>query len=157
MGKKLVNLPELLRQQANERYRAVLVTGEAASGKSGFARKLAAATGAAYLDLLEEFLGDEGLARAIDTYDLRKLHALLKSKAGGAGILILDNADFLFNTWSDRDRKGFCAWLGKLDNIQFAPVLCVFAQDDEAFAGVSFAPASTGSARAIRYEDLQSI
>lgn len=157
MAQSPIDLQELLRRQTTERYRAVLVTGLAGCGKSEYAKKLTAAISACYFDLLEAFAEDENLSAKIDTFDRQKLLDMLKIKAKGEKILILDNPDFLFNTWGDRTRREFCEWLGKLDSVQFPTVLCVFAQDDEAFAGVNYAPTSASSSRTIRFQDLQAI
>lgn len=152
-----IDLQDLLRRQTTERYRAVLVTGSAGCGKSDYAKKLADALSARYLDLLNEFVEDGELSARIDTFDRQKLFDLLKLKAQGEKILILDNPDFLINTWGDRTRREFCEWLGKLDGIQYPTVLCIFAQDDEAFADVSYTPTSADSSRIIRFQDLQAI
>jgi hypothetical protein len=153
-----IDLQDLLRRQTTERYHAVLVTGSAACGKSDYAKKLADALSARYLDLLNEFIENEDLSAKIDTFDRQKLFDLLKLKAQGGKILILilDNLDFLINTWGDRARREFCEWLGKLDSVQCPTVLCVFAQDDEAFSGVDYTTTSAGS-RIIRFQDLQAI
>lgn len=152
-----IDLQGLLKRQATERYRAVLVTGPAGCGKSAYAKKLANALSARYLDLLNEFVGDGELSSKIDTFDRQKLFDLLKLKAQGEKTIILDNPDFLINTWGDRSRREFCEWLGKLDSVQFPTVLCVFAQDDEAFSGVSYTPTSADGSRMIRFQDLQAI
>lgn len=152
-----IDLQGFLKRQATERYRAVLVTGPAGCGKSAYAKKLANALSARYLDLLSEFVDDGELSSKIDTFDRQKLLDLLKLKAPGEKTIILDNADFLINTWGDRSRREFCEWLGKLDSVQFPTVLCVFAQDDEAFSGISYTPTSADSSRIIPFQDLQAI
>ncbi len=152
-----IDLQDLLRRQTTERYRAVLVTGLADCGKSAYAKRLANALSARYLDLLSVFVDDGEISAKIDTFNLERLLDMLKTKAQGQKILILDNPDFLINTWDHRTRQEFCQRLGKMDSVQFPTVLCVFAQDDDAFAGVNYTPTSYGSSRTVRFQDLQAI
>lgn len=157
MSQQPIDLQNLLMRQATERYRAMLITGSPGCGKTKYAKRLAEVLSARYLDLLNVFVGDSELSSKIDTFDQQKLLALLKHKANGEKILILDNLDFLINTWGDRSRREFCEWLGKLDSIQYPTVLCIFVQDDEAFMEMNYTPTSAGNSRIIRFQDLQAI
>jgi hypothetical protein len=131
-----VDLAALVRHQLTERYRAVLVIGDAAVGKSRYAQELAEREGLRYLDLLALFEADSDLA-SIDRFGRDALLKLLRSQADEAQIFVVDNADFLLNAWTDRDRRDFADWLlNKLDDIMCPVVLCFFVQSDEAFRDV---------------------
>ncbi|MHB1463291.1 MAG: P-loop NTPase family protein [Armatimonadota bacterium] len=156
MSQLPVDLKQLLHSQLSERYRAVFIQGPAACGKTGYAKRLATSLPAYYCDLLGEFVQKEDQS-TIDLFDTNKLLSRLKHQSTNHKILILDNADFLFNTWGDRARREFGETISKLDSIQFPTVLCVFTQEDLAFADVLYSPTSTGFSRNIRFEDLQAI
>jgi hypothetical protein len=152
-----VDLCARLAYQTTERYRAMLVIGEAASGKSKYARKLAERAGAGYVDLLGHFSGNPDLQENIDTFGVDQLMPLLKGLADGKPILIVDNSDFLLNAWSDNQRREFGQRLGKLDNVVCPVVLCFFVQADPAFRDTVFSPTTDGRQRICSFTELVAI
>lgn len=152
-----VDLAGLLGYQMMERYRAVLVIGDAMVGKSEYARKLAARISGTYLDLLEHFSGEADLSEAIDTFGPEKLVPLFKGLAAGKDTMIVDNADFLLNAWSDNQRREFGQRLGRLDNVVCPAVLCFFLQPDPAFRDLVYTPTSDGRQRVLSFTDLVAI
>jgi hypothetical protein len=132
-----VDLAALVKHQLAERYRSVLVIGDAAVGKSRYAQELAEREGLRYVDLLALFEADSDLAVSIDRFGRDALLKLLRPQADEAQVLVVDNADFLLNAWTEKDRRDFADWLlNKLDDIACPEVLCFFVQADGAFHDV---------------------
>jgi len=98
---KLVNLREFILTLSGERHRTFIVHNEPASGKSNYAKWFAKYSGGKYLDLLERFRKNESLKSRIDVFDIEALEALLVKEAKGAKLLIVDNMEFLLNTWNE--------------------------------------------------------
>lgn len=107
----LVNLKEFIKALSGERHRTFIVHSDPASGKSKYARQLAKYVGGKYLDLLERFGKDERLKSQIDIFGVKDLESLLVEEAKGTNLLIVDNAEFLLNTW---DEDGYDLLFGLL-------------------------------------------
>lgn len=97
----LVNLKKFIKRLSGERYKTFIVYSGPVTGKSRYARQFAKDTGCKYLDLLKKFGEDERLKSRIDIFDIRELEKLLIKEARGANLLILDNSEFLLNTWNE--------------------------------------------------------
>lgn len=98
-------------QQAEDR-RAFIVHAPACAGKSAFARKVQVARQDAYLlDLQKTFLQSDDLP-PIQTFGDKMLRSLLLNLTVTASIILVDNMDFLWNTWRSDDRKNFLNWIG---------------------------------------------
>ena len=97
----LVNLKEFMNSLSGERHRTFIVHNGPVTGKSKYARLFAEKSKGKYLDLLERFGKDAGLKKRIDVFDIRDLENLLVEEAKGTNTLILDNVEFLLNTWDD--------------------------------------------------------
>jgi len=98
---KLVNLKQFVESLRGERHRTFIVHSESISGKSGYAKQFARNLGGKYLDLLERFGKDGRLKNHIDTFDIEALETLLVEEAKGINLLIVDNVEFLLNTWDE--------------------------------------------------------
>ena len=107
----LVNLKEFIQALSGERHRTFIVHSDPASGKSKYARQFAKDSGSKYLDLLERFGKDERLKSQIDIFGVKDLKALLIEEAKGTNLLIVDNVEFLLNTW---DEDGYDLLFGLL-------------------------------------------
>ena len=97
----LVNLKEFIKTLSGERHRTFIVHSDSASGKSKYARQLAKYVGGKYLDLLERLGKDEKLKSKIDVFGIKDLEALLVEEAKETNLLIVDNVEFLLNTWDE--------------------------------------------------------
>jgi len=77
------------------------------SGKSEFARKLAVKTEALYIDLLADFLSKPELSGSIDTFEPQDLKKYLRNIPFDGKLIVIDNIDFLINTWNDLNKEHF--------------------------------------------------
>lgn len=104
-----ISLPDYLATQATESYRAVVIYGPAMSGKTQLARRMRDLLDAYLLDLQAHFLNDPDLCARIDRYRPRDLEALLLGLDVPQSLVVVDNPDFLINTWTSRHKGEFVA------------------------------------------------
>jgi len=106
MGEK-IKIIDFVNNQLKERYKSFVVFGPAMSGKSEFARKLAVKTEALYIDLLADFLSKPELSGSIDTFEPQDLKKYLRNIPFGGKLIVIDNIDFLINTWNNLNKEHF--------------------------------------------------
>ena len=105
----LLRLPDYVDTQATESYRAFIIHGPAMSGKTLLARRMRDVLGAYILDLQAHFAGDADLCARIDRYRPRDLERLLLALDVPESLVVVDNMDFLINTWTPRHTQEFVA------------------------------------------------
>ena len=150
MSNKL-NMIDFVANQGKERYKHFIVYGPACKGKTKAAKKLVDKTGAIYMDLLDDFVDDSRLKDMIDTFDLQDFKKYLKNKDNVGSLLIIDNMDFLLNTWDESQWETF------LKFVEWDEVTCVYGfimQDRKGLADADFIN-SQGQKRAINIFDMQ--
>ncbi|MBA3063702.1 MAG: hypothetical protein FP833_12270 [Atribacteria sp.] len=96
-----INLEDFVDMLLEERHRTFIVHSEPMSGKSKYAKRFAKKIGGKYLDLLEQFREDRNLKNSIDTFSIKELEILLVEEAKDTNLLIVDNIEFLLNTWGE--------------------------------------------------------
>ncbi len=104
-----LKLPDYVATQATESYRAFIIHGPAMSGKTRLARRMRDVLGAHVLDLQAHFVGDPDLCARIDRYRPRDLERMLLTLDVPASLVVVDNLDFLLNTWTPRHKREFAA------------------------------------------------
>ena len=162
---KLVNILKFIETQHTERYRAFIIWGEAMSGKTDFARRLAQTTGGYYLDLLEHFAASPELKEKIDVFGpvgfrdflLKDTSVAYSCIPGESPLVIVDNMDFLLNTWSDTEKCEFVLIVEKLDNVQTDKVFCFMLQRDDMLFEHSLLRNTWGEERVIKLRDIQEL
>ena len=97
-----LNLPDFIATQATERYRAFIVHGPAMSGKTRLAHRLRDVLGAYVLDLQAHFVGLP-----------RDLERMLLALDVPESLVVVDNPDFLINTWTSRHKREFVAMVDR--------------------------------------------
>ena len=97
----LINLEDFVDMLLEERHRTFIVHSELMSGKSKYAKRFTKKIGGKYLDLLERFREDKKLKNNIDTFNIKELETLLIEEAKDTNLLIVDNIEFLLNTWGE--------------------------------------------------------
>lgn len=96
-----INLEDFVDMLLEERHRTFIVHSEPMSGKSKYAKRFAKKIGGKYLDLLEQFREDRNLKNSIDTFSIKEIEILLVEEAKDTNLLIVDNIEFLLNTWGE--------------------------------------------------------
>lgn len=129
----LIDLIQLINFQTKEQYRAVMILGPADCGKTRFAKLLAQKIKAKYIDLLETFVNDENLSESIDTFDVYSFKKYLRNLVADEPVIIIDNIDFLVNTWSEREKGEFLNLVDKLRSNETKKTFCFFAQEEDIF------------------------
>lgn len=104
-----LKLPDYIAIQATESYRAFIIHGPAMSGKTRLARRMRDVLGAYVLDLQAHFVAHPDLCARIDRYRPRDLERLLLALDVPESLVVVDNLDFLLNTWSPRHKREFVA------------------------------------------------
>ena len=105
----LLSLPDYIATQATERYRAFIVHGPAMSGKTRLARRMHEVLGAHVLDLQARFVAEPDLCARMDRYRPRDLEHMLLALEVPASLVVVDNPDFLLNTWTASHKREFVA------------------------------------------------
>lgn len=107
----MINFYHFLDQQSSEDKRSFIIYYPAKTGKTAFA-KLATTqrAGIYYLDLQEAFLNRPDLPKVNQCgFDFLKDY-LLGLKVSNE-IILIDNPDFLFNTWSPENKQALLHWM----------------------------------------------
>lgn len=150
-----VDMLRLIAEQRRERYRAVVVHGPPLTGKSEFARRLAAAVpNAHYLDLLAYFVERPHLAGQVDVFDAAALRdlAIVHAREQGAACLVVDDFDFLVHAWNGNLTE-FQAVVNKLSSAQSPAVIVFVMQTHPALEGWDLVN-SARSRRTLRLENI---
>ncbi len=96
------DLRQYLTTQGHETFRACIIHAPAMSHKTELARRIRDVLGAYLLDLQAHFVKHPDLAARIDRFRPGDLEKLLLGLDVAQGIVVVDNVDFLLNTWSGR-------------------------------------------------------
>ncbi len=129
-----LSLPDLVQSQRSERYRALIIHGDAIKGKTRTARALAEKVpDATYIDLMRIFQERPELAAKVDRFGPEDLKSLLIAEPVHGQVVIVDHADPLVNAWSPSQRKAFARWVDDgLDAFAESPrVFVFFVQTDD--------------------------
>jgi len=107
----MINFYKYLDQQSSEDKRAFIVHYPAKSGKTSFAKRAAAQrAGIHYLDLQETFLKQPDLPK-ITQCGFAFLKEYLLGLQVTEEFILIDNPDFLFNTWKSEDKQALLHWM----------------------------------------------
>lgn len=106
-----MNFHDYLNHQKTEDKRAFIIHYPAKSGKTQFARTICEQREDTYLlDLQAYFLQHPELP-PIRRFDFPKFKNLFLSLDMRENVILVDNVDFLFNTWKKKDKAEFANWL----------------------------------------------
>jgi hypothetical protein len=130
---KLIDLPALIDFQTKEQYRSIMILSPVNTKKTTFALSLAKKINAKYIDLLDIFANDDDLAKSIDMFGVSSLKKYLLSLSASESIIIVNNIDFLINTWSEREKSEFMNLVEKLRSNETKKVFCFFVQEEYIF------------------------
>ena len=135
-----MNFTDYLNRQKAEDRQAFIIHYPPCSGKTQFAWQLTKThPDIYYLDLLGYFLAHQELP-AITQFDSNALRSLLLALDVPQTVILVDNPDFLFNTWSASEKKALLHWLRvELRSPGDTKKTFVFIiQDDEVLAAGNF-------------------
>lgn len=104
-GGSSLDIDKFVQMQLNERYKHFLIYGPPLYGKTKYAKYIAERYGGTYIDLLNEFCSDNEKKIIIDIFSPAKLIKFLESIESNSKIIVVDQMDFLINTWSDNDLR----------------------------------------------------
>ena len=110
-----MNFANYLEQQSQEDRQAFIIHFPALSGKTLFIKKACQVIpGIHYIDLLEHTLADSDLS-SLEKIDLPKFMDIIldidKSLPDNLSALVIDQGDFMFNTWDADEKLEFLHWL----------------------------------------------
>lgn len=97
-----IDLREYLAIQGQERCRAFIIHAPAMEHKTALARRMRDVLGAYLFDLQAHFLEHPELAERIDRFRPDDLEELLLKLDVPQHVVVVDNMDFLLNTWTNR-------------------------------------------------------
>lgn len=105
------DLREYLTTRGQETYRACIIYAPAMSHKTELARRIRDVLGAHLLDLQAYFVEHRELAGRIDRFRPDDLERLLLGLEVPESIVVVDNPDFLLNTWTRQQLGRFVAMI----------------------------------------------
>lgn len=108
-----LKLTDYIATQATERYRAFIIHGPAMSGKTRLAWRMRDVLGVYVLDLQAHFVAHPDLCARIDRYRPRDLEQMLLTLEVPESVVVVDNPDFLLNTWTPRHKREFVAMVDR--------------------------------------------
>jgi hypothetical protein len=124
-----INIKYFIKSLSGDRYKTFIIHSGPKTGKSEYAKLLAKRINGKYIDLLKTFKESPDLRSKIDVFGIKELENLLISEGKKESIIILDNIEFLLNTW-DKDNYDllFILIFKKWDSfkISYKPILGVF-------------------------------
>ena len=101
------DIREYIKTQQQETYRAFIIYGPGMGHKTALARQMAAQLGVYLFDLQAHFGANPDLAGRINTFGPRDLESLLLKLELPERVVVVDNLDFLLNTWSNSHKRKF--------------------------------------------------
>jgi hypothetical protein len=100
-----------LNHQKTEDTQAFIIHYPANSGKTAFSKKLAETrSDVHYVDMLDCFLKNPDL-EPINKFRFEKFRDFLLNYQVEQSVLIIDNPDFLLNTWRKSDKEALLNWI----------------------------------------------
>lgn len=135
-----MNFADYLSHQKSEDRRSFIIHYPANSGKSQFARRLQSTrSDIYYLDLLAYFIQHPSFA-AVAQFDFNKLRNLLLSLDAPQPVVLVDNPDFLLNTWNAAEKQALLDWVrvGLRSPADTEKIFVFIIQDDDVLATADF-------------------
>jgi hypothetical protein len=102
-----------LDQIEQERYRAVIIHSSPDQGIAitKFTKKVCQKRNGKFIDLLDMFIHSPELSGQIDCFGPDQLKDYLITQSKSVGLVVIDKADFIFDTWRRDELKAFLTML----------------------------------------------
>lgn len=154
----MINFFKYLDQQSSEDKRAFIVHYPAKAGKTTFAKRAAAQRpDLCYIDLQELFLNQPNLP-IITQCGFEFFKEYLLGMQMNEEFILIDNPDFLFNTWKAEEKQALIHWM----KVQLrspgvtTKTFIFFIQSDEILSTAQFNN-SCGNPRILTLNDFEAI
>lgn len=108
-----MELKDLIDIQLKERYKHFLIHGPSLCGKTELALKIAEQYQCKYISLLDYLIQDNEVKNSIDLFGHSKLIEFIQHIVNDERMVIIDQLDFLINTWSDSEVRELMAFVDK--------------------------------------------
>ena len=107
-------LEDFIEEQLHERYKHFIIYGPPMQGKTKLAKRISVVFKGIYIDLLDEFQKDNAKKGIIDVFGPARLITYIEERATGKDshvkFLVVDQMDFLINTWDDNQFRELLAY-----------------------------------------------
>lgn len=154
----LLDIRPFVAAQRKERYKAFVVHGppEKDAERRRFAARLAALESGVYVDVLALVAASPDLAETVDVLDAAFLRqSALDAAAGGAGLVVVDEFDFLLPVWGN-DLSGLQQMISILSRTD-APSVFVFAMQTRPALEAWHLTNDLGQSRILPLSSIQSL
>lgn len=98
---------EFLEDQFKERYKHFIVYSLPMTGRTAFGKKVSEEFGGYYLDVLSELKDNVDISKEIDTFYPNDFFNWIAKYGNGKKFIVVDNFDFLINTWREEQEEIF--------------------------------------------------
>ncbi len=103
----LLSIKDYISSLKSEKFRASVIYSSDYSQVSSFMKEASTKLGAKYIDLMNIFLNNPELYNGLDVFNATKLAELLKKETAGEKTVLIDQISFIWDTWSDNEKKNF--------------------------------------------------
>lgn len=136
----MINFNDYLDRQKTEDRRAFIIHFPARSGKTQFARRVhEIRSDVSLIDLQADFASQPDRL-PIRRFDFQEFRGLLLSLDVPQPVIMVDNPDFLFNTWNAEEKQALLHWLriGLRSPGDTLKTFVLIVQDDDVLARAQF-------------------
>jgi predicted AAA+ superfamily ATPase len=107
-----LKIEEFIEEQMKERYKHFIIYGPPMQGKTKLAKYISERFNGLYINLLDEFCNDISKKENIDAFGPLKLIDYLKCLfTYNKDLIIIDQIDFLINTWDDNQLRELISFI----------------------------------------------
>ena len=150
-----INIESFVSRQSRERYRAFIVYGPSMSKKTYFAKQLATKLNGTHIDMLDE-AGRQPWGTRIDEFTPGAFKEWILNCKETNFLVVIDNIDFLINTWNETEKSEFLELVRMLNNTESLITFCFILQEDNFLKGRVF-PNTFGDNRIIHISAIENI
>lgn len=102
-----LKLREFLEEQFKERYKHFIIYSLPMTGRTSFGKRLSEEFDGYYLDVLSALKDNPAISKEIDTFYPNDFFKWIAKYGDGKKFIVVDNVDFLINTWREEQEEIF--------------------------------------------------